>query len=368
MHQLKEHCICAHNSDVLQYICKLLNICLVFGVVPGSFSHGILIPILKKPCCDPSVPSNYRPITISTTLSKIMELHILDRGNGHEFSDCQFGFVPGRGTNMAIALAHDVITHNTEKGATIYTCSLDAEGAFDAVPHSVLLDKARTVIPDECWRLLIPWYKELKVQIKWNDIIAPPISIMTGTRQGGLSSPYLFNLFYEGVVEILQSSDRGTRMNDNNFNVFCYADDLLLSSTTATGLQHMIDMANQYIISHGLTFNPSKTKCTVFGMCKLKNRPKWTINAIELEEVDSIKYLGVTLANNSNRHVDERIRSCRRAFYALQGAGLCRKGVDPMVSSAILKAAVRPVLLYGMHCVYLNQKHKADIERAQGNI
>ena len=29
----------------------------------------------------------------------------------------------------------------------VYTCSLDAESAFDAIPHSILFYKAATVLP-----------------------------------------------------------------------------------------------------------------------------------------------------------------------------------------------------------------------------
>ena len=50
-----------------------------------------------------------------------------------EFRDLQFGFVTGRGTEMATALLHDVISYSTTRGSVVYSCSLDAEGAFDAI-------------------------------------------------------------------------------------------------------------------------------------------------------------------------------------------------------------------------------------------
>ena len=39
---------------------------------------------------------------------------------------------------MATFLANDVFSYCTKRGLPVYTCSLEAEGAFDAVPHSVL--------------------------------------------------------------------------------------------------------------------------------------------------------------------------------------------------------------------------------------
>ena len=42
----------------------------------------------------------------------------------------------------------------------------------------------------------------------------------------------------------------------------CYADDIMLTSLTPTGLQSLNNAANKYISSHGLEFNPNKTTCT----------------------------------------------------------------------------------------------------------
>ena len=56
---------------------------------------------------------------------------------------------------MATALANDVISYCTKRRFTVDACSLDAEGVFDAVPHSILFYKAMDVIPDHCWLLLI---------------------------------------------------------------------------------------------------------------------------------------------------------------------------------------------------------------------
>jgi len=87
---------------------------------------------------------------ISTVFSKLMEMFILEESDYHDFSDSQFGFVPGRGRNMAISLTHDVISYNVKRGSPIFVCSLDAEGAFDAIPHSIIFDKAINVMPDPC--------------------------------------------------------------------------------------------------------------------------------------------------------------------------------------------------------------------------
>ena len=53
------------------------------------------------------------------------------------------------------------------------------------------------------------------------------------------------------------------------YNAFCYADDVLLTSTTVSGLQSLMDTANEYITQHGLRFSPLKTNCLIQGKIHL---------------------------------------------------------------------------------------------------
>ena len=181
--------------------------------LPDSFSTGLVIPILKKPHIDPSKASNYRPITISVMFSKLLEMYCLERCSDHEMHPCQFGFVNHRGTNTAISLAHDVSAYCLSRGSPIYICSLDAEGAFDAIPHEVLFSKAAPILPDHCWRIMYCWYRSMTAVVKWNSILSSPIPVLRGTRQGGLSSPFLFNIYYQGLVERLNSASCGITMH-----------------------------------------------------------------------------------------------------------------------------------------------------------
>ena len=75
----------------------------------------------------------------------------------NEFNYVQFVFIEGRGTDMDASLTHDIISHCISRGFTVYTCSLDAEGAFEAIPHVILFKKAMGFIPDIYWRLLVAW-------------------------------------------------------------------------------------------------------------------------------------------------------------------------------------------------------------------
>ena len=113
----------------------------------------------------------------------------------------------------------------------------------------------------------------------------------------GRASPFLFNLFYQDLVNELSQCTGGININNVSFSVFCYADAFMLVRLTFSGLQHIFDAANKYITEHGLRFNPSKTEYTIFGNCNLAPHPDWMLNSVKLKESDSVNYLGVTLSH-----------------------------------------------------------------------
>ncbi len=161
------------------------------------------MPLVKKPSIDPAVAQNYRPVIIFTIFSKLLEMFARQESGCHDLDDSQFGFIQGRSTNMAISLAQDVITYNVYNKTAMYTCSLDAEGAFAALPFPVLFRKAYGILPSVCWRIMYLWHSNISAQIRWNGSLGKYIKIMKGTCQRDLSSSFLFNVFYQCVVNKL---------------------------------------------------------------------------------------------------------------------------------------------------------------------
>lgn len=88
----------------------------------------------------------------------------------------------------------------------MYCCSLDAEGAFDNIPHPVLFYKAAEVLKDHSWLVLYHWYSRMSVMVKWDGQLSTPFRVEKGTRQGSLTSPFLFNVFYKELIDSLNSS------------------------------------------------------------------------------------------------------------------------------------------------------------------
>ena len=302
-------------------------------------------------------------------LSKLLDLHILDQCKNHELSAAQFGFIEGRGTGMATAMAHDVGSYCVTNGSPVFYTSLDAEGAFDFLPHSVIMQNCIGVLPDNIWFLVCNCYRNMCTRVRWDSTMSKNISIQRGTKQGGLCSPFIFNLFYYELIEKLQNAPCGVRIGDHHYNCFCYADDILLCSTTVTGLQKLINIATEYIGEHGLRFNPNKTTCMIMGGNPFTIMPTWSIQNVPLRIVDTIKYLGTDFGDlHGKEHINNRVKATNRAFFALQRSGVKYPDVSSKAVTDIFNVAIQTVLEYGCSCINLTKCNIAILNKLQGKL
>ena len=104
-----------------------------------------------------------------------------------------------------------------------------------------------------------------------------------GVRQGSIISPWIFNCFYRDV-------ECGLIIGNNRYNIICYADDLLLTSATSTGLHTLINSCQKYVEEHGLCFNPTKTSCTVIGKSPFTTEATFYISGVELQNAKTFKH------------------------------------------------------------------------------
>ena len=160
-------------------------------------------------------------------------------------------------------------------------------------------------------------------------------------------------MFYKPLVDKLNSVKRGIVIGNQCYNALCYADDLMVMSTTVTGLQLLIDSAVKHITERGLLFNPGKTECYINGKNPFVSRPKWYIGESELKITDNINYLGVTLDSKRGlSHVELRISKAYKAFYSLQSAGLySNSGTEEFFFDTCPRTSVFRILLVLAKCL-----------------
>ena len=112
-----EHLIYGQSELMYSVFSAFYSQILSHGLLPESFI-GIIIPVLEKPTLNPIISGNYRPITLSTTHAKLIELLMLPKDDS---CPSQFGFRDNRGTTFAAALFDDVTSYFRHRGSPVYT-------------------------------------------------------------------------------------------------------------------------------------------------------------------------------------------------------------------------------------------------------
>ena len=106
----------------------------------------------------------------------------------------------------------------------------------------------------------------------------------------------------------------------------------------------------------------------MFGTTHQVVNPTWSLNGVKLKQDESVTYLGTRLSNQTRDHIDSRITDARRAFYDLQGAGLCVRGANPLTIAHMYKTAIQPILTYDCFTIKLNPKDIDAHEKAQASL
>ena len=114
------------------------------GVVPSSWKRGYVTPIFKKGARN--LPQNYRPITLTSTVGKILESLVRDALLDHFdrnslLSDTQHGFIPRRSCVSQLLTVMEDWTSAIQHGSHSDVIYLDFSKAFDTVPHKWLIIK-----------------------------------------------------------------------------------------------------------------------------------------------------------------------------------------------------------------------------------
>ena len=112
--------------------------------VPRDWRDGEITALFKKG--NRAEPSNYRPVSLTSVVCKIMEKIIRDALMDHmirnrHLSKQQYGFICGQSTTLQLLTVLEKWTKEIDEGNEIDCIYLDFMKAFDKVPHKHLLSK-----------------------------------------------------------------------------------------------------------------------------------------------------------------------------------------------------------------------------------
>jgi len=114
------------------------------GKLPQDWITANIVPVFKKG--DPRLSSNYRPISLTSIIIKVVERIVRFRigsalSNNCRLSDCQHGFQPNHSTISSLLTVIHKWALSLEHRSTTHCIFLDYAKAFDSVPHERLLLK-----------------------------------------------------------------------------------------------------------------------------------------------------------------------------------------------------------------------------------
>jgi len=82
----------------------------------------------------------------------------------------------------------------------------------------------------------------MNVIVRWNNSLSDVLRVRSGVRQGGVLSPYLFNVYADVFINNIVTRGRGCHIRQTCMACVMYADDLLLLSASLAGLQELLDV------------------------------------------------------------------------------------------------------------------------------
>ncbi|CAG9137934.1 unnamed protein product [Plutella xylostella] len=317
-------------------------------------------PIYKSG--DKNDVTNYRPISLLTSLSKILEkvvnnqlLKFLEKES--LLHDHQFGFRRGRSTEDAVANLVDHVAKKLDSGERCVGVFLDLAKAFDTVSRPILLKKMASY---GIQGLALDWFRsylsDRKQRIGINNTFSELKTIGFGVPQGSVLGPTLFLLYINDLNQISLP----------NATTFSFADDtaVIFHGHSWEDVVALAELGMRRIATwlqcNLLTLNATKTKYLAFHITE-RTAPTKTINikihqcsrdragspcnCPQLERVSYLKYLGVVL---DDRLVwDKQIEAVRGRIRKLT---FCFKQLKMIANKDLIRltytALVQSILTY----------------------
>ena len=202
----------------------------------------------------------------------------------------------------------------------MYVAYLDASKAFDRVNQNKLFKKLlNNGVPKWIIKVISQWYCNQTLCVKWGSVISEVFPVNNGVRQGGILSPLLFNVYINNLSISLRKLPIGCCSGENVINHLRYADDIVLLSPSAKGMQRLLDNAYAYGCQYDILFNSQTSQLMIFDTMRLGYNGNIMLGEGPLTVTNSYKYLGHIITDNLSDEADleDKERGLYRRYNAL---------------------------------------------------
>ena len=345
------------KNEIVKPLTILFNLSLRTGIVPNDWKLANVTPIFKKGC--KSQPGNYRPISLTSIVCKLMESVIRDKiitflETNDIIKDSQHGFRNKRSCLSNLLDFYNDVFQMYDDTRAVDVIYLDFQKAFDKVPHRRLISKVKAHgITGNLSNWIENWLSDRKQRVVINGKSSDWTSVNSGVPQGSVLGPVLFIIY----------------INDIDENITCriskFADDTKITNTVCSEQQRLciqndLNTLSRWSEDWQMSFNIDK--CHVLHIGSHNPNVNYVMNHSELKSVDEEKDLGVIISKNLKPH--NQISKVVKTANKLVGfIGRTFSFKSEKVILTLYNSLVRPHLEY---CVqFWSPYYKKDIEKLE---
>ncbi|EAQ85613.1 hypothetical protein CHGG_06866 [Chaetomium globosum CBS 148.51] len=340
------------------------------GDIPSQWRNAKIIPLKKPGKSEYTLAKSWRPISLLSTLGKILEAVIAERLS-HAVETCgllpanHFGARKRRSTEQALLLLQEHIYKAWRARKVLSLISFDVKGAYNGVFKDRLLQRLKARgIPEPLVKWIDAFCSKRTATIAVNGFTSGRQELpQAGLPQGSPLSPVLFLFFNADLVQ---------HKIDANGGAIAFVDDYTAwvtgpsAESNRTGIQAIIDKALNWEKRSGAQFEGEKTAIIHFtrNMERFSEQP-FSVKGEVVKPKESAKILGVVM----DREVRYKQHIARTAAKGLAAALALKrlKMLSPRTARQLFVATVAPVMDYAanvwMHAC--GEKALSWLNRAQ---
>ena len=305
-----------------------------------------------KPGKDTTVPTNYRPIALTSCLCKTLERMVNNRliyylETNHILSPSQSGFRSQRSTMDHLVSLETYIRDGFIKGEHVVAIFFDLEKAYDTTwKYGILKDLFNMGLRGHLPAFISNFLSDRTFKVRLGSTYSDVHQQEMGVPQGSVLSPTLFIIKINSITSTVKPG----------IYTSLYVDDFAIAyrskymPSIERNLQLCLNKLHGWANTNGFRFSQSKTVCIHF--CNKRNihpDPDLTLNGQPIPIVDKTKFLGIYFDKKLNfkDHIQYLRDKCLKSLNIIKVVSRLDWGADRKVLLRLYRALIRSRLDYG---------------------